>query len=165
MQLRMGDFVNGGLNRLQLTHTLFDSNSLIGQTEISVCAVCDLLKSNRNGGRFFKGGEKILVLLHIGKQRFNGKVGKLLALGLRNIKDGYNLKGGDGDFLFFLYHFSLAVKHGLSRFGVDFINQLFHLVGRGGKDFNAFLAFLYMAVKLLFPLTEAHYQIAALHSN
>ena len=65
------------------------------------------------------------------------------------------LKGGDGDFLFFLYHFSLAVKHGLSRFGVDFINQLFHLVGRGGKDFNAFLAFLYMAVKLLFPLTEA----------
>ena len=33
------------------------------------------------------------------------------------------------------------------------------------KDFNAFLAFLYMAVKLLFPLTEAHYQIAALHSN
>ena len=128
-------------------------------------AVCDLLKCNRDGGRFFKGGEKILVLLHIGKQRFNGKVGKLLALGLRNIKDGYNLKGGDGDFLFFLYHFSLAVKHGLSRFGGDFINQLFHLVGRGGKDFNAFLAFLYMAVKLLFPLTEAHYQIAALHSN
>ena len=41
-------------------------------------------------GTLFKGGEKILVLLHIGKQRFNGKVGKLLALGLRNIKDGYN---------------------------------------------------------------------------
>lgn len=69
------------------------------------------------------------------------------------------------------YHFirrtsdRICKEHGLSRFGVDFINQLFHLVGRGGKDFNAFLAFLYMAVKLLFPLTEAHYQIAALHSN
>ena len=37
----------------------------------------------------------------VGRVLFRSKVGKLLALGLRNIKDGYNLKGGDGDFLFF----------------------------------------------------------------
>ena len=152
MQLRMGDFVNGGLNRLQLTHTLFDSNSLIGQAEISVCAVCDLLKSNRNGGRFFKGSEKVLVLFHIGKQRFNGEVGELLALGLRNVKDGYNLKGGNGNFLFLLNRLSLAVKYGLSCVGVDFIHQLFYLVGGGGKDFNTFLAAFHMAVKLFLPL-------------
>ena len=46
---------------------------------------------------------------------------------LRNVKDGYNLKGGNGNFLFFLNRLSLAVKYGLSCVGVDFIHQLFTL--------------------------------------
>ena len=36
--------------------------------------------------------------------------------------------------------------------GVDFIHQLFYLVGRGGKDFNTFLTAFHMAVKLFLPL-------------
>ena len=84
-------------------------------------------KAIGTGGRFFKGSEKVLVLFHIGKQRFHGEVGKLLSLGLRNVKDGYNLKGGNGNFLFLLNRLSLAVKYGLSCVGVDFIHQLFTL--------------------------------------
>ena len=95
---------------------------------VSVCAALDFLKSNGNRGSLFKGSEKVLVLFYIGKQRFNGEVGKLFALGLRNVKVGYNLKGWNGNFLFFLNRLSLAVKSGLSFVGVDFILQLFYLL-------------------------------------
>ena len=118
---RMGDFVNGGLNRLQLAHTLFDSNSLIGQTEISVCAVCDLLKSNRNGGTLFqRAAKKSSYCSTSASSGLTERSGNSLPSVCEMSKTGYNLKGGNGNFLFFLNRLSLAVKYGLSCVGGRF---------------------------------------------
>jgi len=74
VQLCVGDFVNGGFERLQLAHTLVKRNTLILQVIIAVCAALDFLKADGDGRGLFKGCEKITVLLHISRQRVHGNI-------------------------------------------------------------------------------------------
>ena len=61
---------------IPLTPSLITFNLSV-KLKLPILPFGDLLKSNRDGDAFSKAAKKILVLLHISKQRFNGKVGKL----------------------------------------------------------------------------------------
>ena len=64
-------------------------------------AALDILKGDRNGGKSFsRAAKKILVAVNVACQLVNRNVRQLLSLGLGNVKDGYHLVGGYGDFLF-----------------------------------------------------------------
>lgn len=60
VQLCVGDFVNGGFERLQLAHTLVKRDALVLQVIIAVCAALDFLKADGDGRGLFKGCEKSL---------------------------------------------------------------------------------------------------------
>ena len=164
MQLGVGNLMDKGLDRLQLAFALIKRNALFCIVVIAVCAAFNPFKADGNGRSLLQCLEKILVLLNAARQRIHGNVWDLLAVGLAHIKDTHHLKGRDGDFFLLGDGLAVLTDNGLS-IRVKFFLFLFDLVRRRGKDFNAFFVFLYMAVKVLFPLTEAHYQIAALHSN
>lgn len=85
-------------------------------------AAPDILKGDRNGGSLFKCCEKILVAVNVARQLVNGNVRQLLSLGLGNVKDGYHLVGGYGDFLFLGDGLPVLADYGLLRVRVDFPN-------------------------------------------
>ena len=155
VQLCVGDFVNGGFERLQLAHTLVKRDALVLQVIIAVCAALDFLKADGDGRGLFKGCEKITVLLHIARQRVHGNIGKLPPLGLRHVKDRYHLVGGYGDLLFLGDGLSVPADHGLLGLRVDFLRFLLDFERRRGDNLNAFFAFFDVALKLVFPSGKA----------
>ena len=92
-------------------------------------AALDILKGDRNGGSLFKGCEKILVAVNVACQLVNGNIRQLLSLGLGNVKDGYHLVGGYGDFLFLGDGLPVLADNGLLRVRVDFLHFLFDFIG------------------------------------
>ena len=64
----------------------------------------------------------------------------------------------NGDGVAVLVHDRLALFVQLRHF-------LFHLVGGGGQNLDAFLAPLHIAVKIIPPLVVARYKLAALHGD
>ena len=167
VQLCVGDFVNGGFERLQLAHTLVKCDALVLQVIIAVCAALDFLKADGDGRGLFKGCEKITVLLHIARQRVHGNIRQFLSLGLRHVKDRYHLVGGYGDLLFLGDGLSVPADHGLLGLRVDFLRFLFDFERRRGDNLNAFFAFFDVALKLVFPSGKARDQgsIGLLHGD
>ena len=167
VQLCVGDFVNGGFERLQLAHTLVKRDALVLQVIIAVCAALDFLKADGDGRGLFKGCEKITVLLHIACQRVHGNIRQFLSLGLRHVKDRYHLVGGYGDLLFLGDGLSVPADHGLLGLRVDFLRFLLDFERRRGDNLNAFFAFFDVALKLVFPSGKARDQgsIGLLHGN
>ena len=142
-----------------------DCNTVFFIITASFCAAVQRFKGNGKGGSPFKGCEKVPVLLHITRQLGNREVWQLLSLGLRYVKDRYHFVGGYGDFLRFHDRLSVRTDHGHFRVRVDFLPFLFDFVRGGGKYLDCLFSGLHMAIKFLFPLTVALYQIAALHCN
>ena len=167
VQLCVGDFVNGGFERLQLAHTLVKRDALVLQVIIAVCAALDFLKADGDGRGLFKGCEKITVLLHIACQRVHGNIRQFLSLGLGHVKDGHHLVGGYGDLLFLGDGLSVPADHGLLGLRVDFLRFLLDFERRRGDNLNAFFAFFDIALKLVFPSGKARDQgsIGLLHGN
>ena len=167
VQLCVGDFVNGGFERLQLAHTLVKRDTLVLQVIIAVCAALDFLKADGDGRGLFKGCEKITVLLHIACQRVHGNIRQFLSLGLRHVKDGHHLVGGDSDLLFLGDGLSVLADHGLLGLRVDFLRFLLDFERRRGDNLNAFFALFDVALKLVFPSGKARDQgsIGLLHGN
>ena len=155
VQLCVGDFVNGGFERLQLAHTLVKRNTLVLQVIIAVCAALDFLKADGDGRGLFKGCEKITVLLHIARQRVHGNIRQFLSLGLGHVKDGHHLVGGYGDLLFLGDGLSVLANHGLLGLRVDFLRFLLDFERRRGDNLNAFFTFFDVALKLIFPSGKA----------
>ena len=167
VQLCVGDFVNGGFERLQLAHALVKRNALVLQVIIAVCAALDFLKADGDGRGLFKGCEKITVLLHIACQRVHGNIRQFLSLGLGHVKDGHHLVGGYGDLFFFGYGLAVPADHGLLGLRVDFLRFLFDFERRRGDNLNAFFAFFDVALKLVFPSGKARDQgsVGLLHGD
>ena len=167
VQLCVGDFVNGGFERLQLAHTLVKRNALVLQVIITVCAALYFLKADGDGRGLFKGCEKITVLLHIACQRVHGNIRQFLSLGLGHVKDGHHLVGGYGDLLFLGDGLSVPADHGLLGLRVDFLRFLLDFERRRGDNLNAFFAFFDIALKLVFPSGKARDQgsIGLLHGD
>ncbi len=141
MQLRMGDFVNGGFERLQFAHALVKRNALILQVIIAVCAALDFLKADGNGEVFSRAAKKSLYRSTSARQRVHGNIRQLLSLGLGHVKDGHHLVGGYGDFLFLGDGLSVLADNGLSGLRVDFLRFLLDFIRRRGNDFNPFSPF------------------------
>ena len=167
VQLCVGDFVNGGFERLQLAHTLVKRDALVLQVIIAVCAALDFLKADGDGRGLFKGCEKITVLLHIARQRVHGNIRQFLSLGLGHVKNGHHLVGGYGDLLFLGDGLSVLADHGLLGLRVDFLRFLLDFERRRGDNFYPFFAFFDIALKLVFPSGKARDQgsIGLLHGN
>ena len=167
VQLCVGDFVNGGFERLQLAHTLVKRDALVLQVIIAVCAALDFLKADGDGRGLFKGCEKITVLLHIACQRVNGNIRQFLSLGLGHVKDGHHLVGRYSDLLFLGDGLSVPADHGLLGLRVDFLRFLLDFERRRGDNFYPFFAFFDIALKLVFPSGKARDQgsIGLLHGN
>lgn len=66
--------------------------------------------------------------------------------------------------LFFRQRLSILIQNRLALF-VQLFHLLFDLVGRRGKDFDAFFALFHGAVERVFPLVEARHQLSALHGD
>ena len=130
-------------------------------------AALDILKSDRNGGSLFKGCEKILVAVNVACQLVNRNVRQLLSLGLGNVKDGYHLVGGYGDFLFLGDGLSILADYGLLRVRVDFLHFLFDFIGRRGNDFNSLLPFHHVSLKVVLPSGKARHKgsVRLLHGD
>ena len=167
VQLRMGDLVNGGFERLQLAHALVKRNALVLQVIIAVCAALDFLKADGDGRGFFKGCEKIAVLLHIACQGVHGNIRQLLSLGLGHVKDGHHLVGGYGDLLFLGDGLSVPAEHWLLGLRVDFLRFLLDFERRRSDNLNALFAFFDVALKLVFPSGKARDKggVGLLHGN
>ena len=167
VQLCVGDFVNGGFERLQLAHALVKRNALVLQVIIAMCAALYFLKADGDGRGLFKGCEKITVLLHIARQRVHGNIRQFLSLGLGHVKDGHHLVGGYGDLLFLGDGLSVPADHGLLGLRVDFLRFLLDFERRRGDNLNAFFAFFDVALKLVFPSGKARDQgsVGLLHGN
>ena len=167
VQLCVGDFVNGGFERLQLAHTLVKRDALVLQVIIAVCAALDFLKADGDGRGLFKGCEKITVLLHIARQRVHGNIRQFLSLGLGHVKDGHHLVGGYSDLLFLGDGLSVPADHGLLGLRVDFLRFLLDFERRRGDNLNAFFTFFDVALKLVFPSGKARDKgsIGLLHSD
>ena len=167
VQLCVGDFVNGGFERLQLAHALVKRDALVLQVIIAVCAALDFLKANGDGRGLFKGCEKITVLLHIACQRVHGNIRQFLSLGLGHVKDGHHLVGGYSDLLFLGDRLSVPADHGLLGLRVDFLRFLLDFERRRGDNLNAFFAFFDVALKLVFPSGKARDKgsVGLLHGN
>ena len=167
VQLCVGDFVNGGFERLQLAHALVKRDALVLQVIIAVCAALDFLKADGDGRGLFKGCEKITVLLHIARQRVHGNIRQFLSLGLGHVKDGHHLVGGYGDLLFLGDGLSVPADHGLLGLRVDFLRFLLDFERRRGDNFNTFFALFDVALKLVFPSGKARDKgsVGLLHGN
>ena len=157
MQLGVGNLMDKGLDRLQLAFALVKCNALFCVVVIAVCAAFNPFKANGNRRSLLQCLEKVLVLLNAARQRIHSNVRDLLAVGLAHIKDAYHLKGRDGDF--FLLGDGLAVlTDNRLAVRVKFFQLFFDFIRRGGKDFNAFFAALYMAFKLVTPFVKASHK-------
>ena len=88
----MGNLMDQRFNGLHLAHAFINGDALINQVVVAMCATFDFLKSNRNGRNLFQGAPKGFVLLHIAGELINHNVGKLLAIGLRDIEDTDHLE-------------------------------------------------------------------------
>ena len=157
MQLGVGNLMDKGLDGLQLAFALVKRNALFCIVVIAVCAAFNPFKANGNRRSLLQSLEKVLVLLDAARQRIHGNVRDFLAVGLAHIKDAHHLKGRDSDFFLLGDGLAVLTDNGFAV-RVKFFLFLFDFVRRGGKDFNAFFVFLYMAVKVLFPCSIASHK-------
>ena len=164
VQLGMGNFVDSRLDGLQLAHALLDGNAVVEQMKVAVRPALDVLKPDWHRGSLLQCLEKILVVLHAAGQFIHGDRGQRFALGLADIEHGNHLKGRNLHRLFFRQRLAVLVQNRLALF-VQLFHLLLDLVGRRGKDFDAFFALFHGAVERVFPLVEARHQLSALHGD
>ena len=157
VQLGVGNLMDKGFYRLQLAFALAKCNALFCVVVIAVCAAFNPFKANGNRRSLLQSLEKVFVLLDAARQRIHGNVRDLLAVCLAHIKDAYHLKGRDGDFFLLGDGLAVLTDNGLAV-RVKFFQLFFDFVGRGGKDFNALFAALYMAFKLVTPFVKASHK-------
>ena len=164
VELGMGNLMDGRFQGLQLTHVLLNGDPLFRQVIVAVRTTGDVLKGHRDGGSLFQRLEEVLVLLHISGQLVHTDRGQGFALGLAHVKDRHDLERRNLDFFFLGDGVAVLVHDRLALF-VQLRHFLFHLVGGGGQNLDAFLAPLHIAVKIVPPLVVARYKLAALHGD
>ena len=147
----MGNLVNCGFYRLHLAHAFLNGDAPVFQMVIALGAAGNVLKCDGNGGFLPKCFKESSVVLHAAGQFIHHDVGQLFSLGLGDIKDADHLKGGTHNLHCFGDGVSVCVQHGLLGLGIDLLHLHIRLVGRGGKDADAFLALHHMAVKVALP--------------
>ena len=164
VELGMGNLMDGCFQSLQLTHVLLYGDPLFCQVVVAVRTTGDVLKGHRHGGSLFQRLEEVLVLLHISGQLVHTDRGQGFALGLAHVKDRHDLERRNLCFLYFGQRLAVFVHDRLALF-VQLRHFLFHLVGGGGQNLDAFLAPLHITVKIVPPLVVARHKLAALHGD
>ena len=164
VELGMGNLMDGRFQGLQLTHVLLNGDPLFRQVIVAMRTTGDVLKGHRDGGSLFQRLEEVLVLLHISGQLVHTDRGQGFALGLAHVKDRHNLERRNLFFLYLGQRLTVFFHHRLALF-VPLRHFLFHLVGGGGQNLDAFLAPLHIAVKIVPPLVVARYKLASLHGD
>ena len=164
VELGMGNLMDGCFQSLQLTHVLLYGDPLFCQVVVAVRTTGDVLKGHRHGGSLFQRLEEVLVLLHIPGQLVHTDRGQGFALGLAHVKDRHDLERRNLCFLYFGQRLAVFVHDRLALF-VQLRHFLFHLVGGGGQNLDAFLAPLHITVKIVPPLVVARHKLAALHGD
>ena len=164
VELGMGNLMDGCFQSLQLTHVLLYGDPLFRQVVVAVRSTGDVLKGHRDGGSLFQRLEEVLVLLHTPGQLVHTDRGQRFALGLAHVKDRHDLERRNLDFFFLGDGVAVLVHDRLALF-VQLRHFLFHLVGGGGQNLDAFLAPLHIAVKIVPPLVVARHKLAALHGD
>ena len=164
VELGMGNLMDGCFQSLQLTHVLLYGDPLFRQVVVAVRTTGDVLKGHRHGGSLFQRLEEVLVLLHIPGQLVHTDRGQGFALGLAHVKDRHDLERRNLCFLYFGQRLAVFVHDRLALF-VQLRHFLFHLIGGGGQNLDAFLAPFHIAVKIVPPLVVACHKLAALHGD
>ena len=164
VELGMGNLMDGRFQSLQLTHVLLYGDPLFRQVVVAVRTTGDVLKGHRHGGSLFQRLEEVLVLLHISGQLVHTDRGQGFALGLAHVKDRHDLERRNLCFLYFGQRLAVFVHDRLALF-VQLRHFLFHLIGGGGQNLDAFLAPFHIAVKIVPPLVVACHKLAALHGD
>ena len=164
VELGMGNLMDGCFQSLQLTHVLLYGDPLFRQVVVAVRTTGDVLKGHRDGGSLFQRLEEVLVLLHTPGQLVHTDRGQRFALGLAHVKDRHDLERRNLDFFFLGDGVAVLVHDRLALF-VQLRHFLFHLVGGGGQNLDAFLVFLDVTVKFIPPLVVASHKLAALYGD
>ena len=159
--------MDSGFEGLQLAHALINSDTLILQVIVAMCATYDFFKTNRDRRSLFKGCEKVLVTLNVPGQLVNRNIRQFFSLGLRHIKNRYHLISGYGNFLFLHDRFSVFPHNRLSCMRVDFLRLLFYLERRRGNNLDTLFAFYYVTLKVIFPSSKSCHKgsVGLLHGD
>ena len=147
----MSNLMDERLDRLHFAHPFVNRNALIDQVVIAVCAAFDFLKLNGNGRDFFQGAPEVFVLLNTSGQLSNHDVRNLFAVRLRDIENTNDLEGRTQNLHSLRDGLTVCIQHRLLRGRINLLHLHCCLIGRGSKDFDTFLAFQDMTVKIALP--------------
>ena len=151
VELGVGDFVNGGFDRLDFAHALLNGNAAFNRREESLCTARNVLKGNRDGRFLLERIEERLVVFDGAFQLIDDDVRKLLAVRLGNIKDTHHLEGRTQNLNRFCDSLPICADHRLLRRGVNLLTLFLRLVRRGCKNLDALFALHDLTVKVALP--------------
>ena len=143
--------MNQGLNGLDLAHAFLQRDPVIHRVEIALRTGIDLLESNRDRAGTLQGFEEHFVLLHIASELIHADGGERAAVGLRDIKNIYHLKGRHHDLLHLRCLRAIRIQPGLTGGGVDDSDLHLFLIGRRRQDPDSLCTLQYLSAEVLLP--------------